>query len=195
MNYYEELKLKTGPACEKTAARLKEFDRQIEKSELQLQNEIDNEKNYRERISKLKLTAGERISESQSSYEKFKVSMRKLKYDAEVANEIIESLQNDYLPRLKDKRAETVVELELSLQEIGLANPIADVPRDTCLDTVVKALAAFQSERVQMVGAWQKLYAEYGLTFSDSAMTVDMLPAILEGVDNNEQIKRSLTNG
>lgn len=195
-DYYETLKPKVNESCTKLADRFKDLDRQIDRAEKQLQNEVDNVEKLQQRITKLKKTAGESIAESQLSYEKFKVSLKKLHADEEVSAEIVEALRNEFIPKLKDERAECIVNLELSLQNIGVANcGIADSKRSGFLKAVTDALLAFQAERKQVVAAWQKLYSGYGLTFSDSAMTSDMLPTVVEGIDNNTSIQEGLKNG
>jgi chorismate mutase len=164
MDYYTELKKKVDEALSRPTARVGELRKQIDKAQKQLTKEVDNSVNLSQRIAKLKSIAGEKIADSQSSYEQFKVSLKKLHADEQVSSEIVAALRDEFIPKLRDKynaaKNAVVGTLEAVLRNNRhICKPIMDAATQKILDE----LDHLVSERKSLKTAFIRFYGDYDI--------------------------------
>jgi hypothetical protein len=162
-DYYTELKKKVDVALSKPLERIAELRKQISSAEKQLQNEIDKSENIKQRLIKLKSIAGEKISDSPSSYEKFKVSLKKLHNENEVSGEIIIALRDEFIPKLKDKLREACSDKLWALNQIARDGRCVGLKATADIaQAVLRLLDILVAEHKSFQSAWMRIYADFG---------------------------------
>ena len=178
--FYEVLKEKVVAAVGVAYARMDELREQIDKAEQKLSHEVDEAENWRNRIAKLKEVAGDRILESQTSYEKFKVELRKLHGKAEVSDEIIVAVRDEFIPKLKADYDKVHAEFLEKLNDV--AKSLRYIGVDAMEKIAKEAMQLFENllkVQLEYTSVWSKIYKEFNEDFLKMYGASFTLPAIL----------------
>ncbi|MGB2863071.1 MAG: DUF3102 domain-containing protein [Sedimentisphaerales bacterium] len=98
-------------------------------------------------------------SGDQNSYEKYKVSMRKLQNELQVSEEIINNIITSILPNAESRLKDAEGNLRISLNQLALeSRKVADVAINELLMRCI-------DERQNFLDAFSAIFAEYGLPF------------------------------
>jgi len=156
MNYLETFKPAVDAEVGTLAKTVSTLTDQLPKIKKRLEDERNKVARIEGHIRKLKSEAGSSLTADDSSYEKYKVALRKNTTERETAVEVVTQLQSEIIPKL---------ESDLKLASTNLKNKLAVLMRETrpVADKVINELIiAALAERENYLDAWREIYWCFG---------------------------------
>jgi hypothetical protein len=158
MDYYAELKQQGEQRCKAFHKTVTDLRNQLPKVRKRLEAEKGNRGRLEDRLAKLQELSMEKISE-QNSYEKYKVSMRRLRAELEASQEIIANIETRTLPDADQKLKTSEMNLRIVLDQLAIEN------RKRADSEINSLLRQCVNEYDSCLDANTKIYQDYGLTF------------------------------
>jgi chromosome segregation ATPase len=159
MDYYNEMKSQAEGSLKVSAKNVQDCTAAISKIEKRFAEEMENVKNYENRIKVLNERASESLLSDTNSYEKYRTSITKLRAQLATSVAICTTFQNELLPAKKNQLAESKKELEKAL------TVFCESKRAACEKKMTELIGQVVAERDDFLDAVQRLFAENGLTF------------------------------
>jgi len=158
-DYYELFKGEVEKTCGEYAAKVRDLKQQVVRIGKRLADEQNNGGRLQTRIDALKAKAGgDSLTGSKNSYEKFRASLTKLGRDLETSSALQTAL-GELLDKKTKELAHTEDNLVIMLRNCLVSHrPVADERIEDLLGVVIAEYDSF-------LGAWQRLFADYGHTF------------------------------
>jgi len=184
MDYYKELKPTADKQVKEITTTISNLEKQIPKIQRRLQGEKDNGTRLVARMEKLNEIAPESLIADDGSYEKFKVSLKKLNNELVVSREIIKTLTDTMLPKAKNKLAIAKADLEATLENLVRSScHIANDEMNTRLAEVDKCLILCLAEKQSFLNAFRQIFKDCGLEFEASDLRY------YPGISNTEKLE------
>jgi len=173
-NYYELMKAGADERCREYFATVRTLAAQLPKVKKRLEDERRNRDNLQNRLEKLKELSVESLAGDANSYEKYKVSMKKLQNELQVSEEIIENVTRKVLPGAEQRLKDAERNLSIVLRQIIIeTRKDADAEINELLRNCVRQYDLF-------LEASARIFQDYGLTFicSDESYCPGPWPAM-----------------
>lgn len=157
-NYYEKFKPGPDTSIVKLSESVKSLAEQIPRITKRLVDERNNSERLKERIRALESRAGEVLIDDKNAYEKYRSSLRKLNFELETSESMINSLSDS----LSNKQVGLIGlkgDLKILLDAHLLrSRPVAD-------ERIKELLRECIFVRQDFIDSFKKVYAEYGIDF------------------------------
>jgi hypothetical protein len=165
MNYYEKFKPEAEKKCKALYTTASGLKKQLPKVRKRLKAETVNRDKLRKRIERLQELSVESLAGDANSYEKYKISMKKLNSELAVSVEIITNIETTILPNAEAKLKDAETNLRILLNQTVLES------RKTCDEVINELLRNCLRERQAFLDSFYKLFQDYGSVFvcSDEA--------------------------
>jgi len=158
-DYYTKFQPKAESRCKELYKIFSDLKAQLPKVRKRLEDEKQNRDNLQNRLAKLKEISVESLAGDASSYEKYKVSMRKLQNELQIIEEIIENVTNKILPSAESRLRDAETNLKIILnQMVILCRKDADAEINQLLRDCITEYESFLS-------AFEQIFQDYGQSF------------------------------
>jgi len=158
--YFEQFQITFPKKIKPLADHRDDLRKQIGAAMKRISDETALAQRVQQQISKLKSLAGESLAGGQGEFEKFRLSMRKRMDELAASKEIIETLEGEVLPRLREEC--TLTERKISDAVTALALEL----RPKCEARMAELLGEIVAEHDGFLDAFDQLCIDHGTSFS-----------------------------